>query len=158
MTRRRLFPVPPTAALLAAALLGTAPLLPGAPWLGGSLLGAQPAARPMAGYAPASAAAQRRVEAAAIAAPQPARARANGAALAAEPHVAGTPAQKRTADYVIDRMKALGLETELKRYDVWLPHATSVAVTRLGRDTVALPLVEPTKMATSLEPGGSTVK
>ncbi|MBU6367199.1 MAG: M20/M25/M40 family metallo-hydrolase [Gemmatimonadetes bacterium] len=109
----------------------------------GAPLQAQPAPRPMPGYTPAAAAAQRRAEAAAIAAPQPARAKANGAALAREPHVAGTPAQKRTADYVIDRMKALGLETELKRYDVWLPHATAVSVTKLGRDTAALDLVEP---------------
>lgn len=132
---RRLLP-----ALLLAAPLGLAPC-------GGGALAAQPASppppRPMPGFAPAAAEAQRRLEAAAIAAPQPARARANGAALAAEPHVAGTAAQKRTADYVIDRMKALGLETELKRYDVWLPHATSVSVTRMGRDTVALPLAEP---------------
>ena len=130
-------------------------------------LAAQPASstppRPMPGFAPAAAEAQRRLEAAAIAAPQPARAKANGAALAAEPHVAGSPAQKRTADYVIDRMKALGLETELKRYDVWLPHATSVTVTRLGRDTVALPLVEPavagdaaTAMAQYLTVNGSS--
>ncbi len=104
---------------------------------------ASPPSRPMPGFAPAAAEAQRRLEAAAIAAPQPARAQANGAALAAEPHVAGSPAQKRTADYVIDRMRALGLETELKRYDVWLPHATRVSVTRMGRDTVALPLEEP---------------
>lgn len=56
--------------------------------------------------------------------------------------MAGTPAQRRTADYVIAQMKAMGLETELRRYDVWLPHATSVRVTRMGRDTAALQLNE----------------
>jgi len=96
------------------------------------------------GYAPASATSQRAAESRAIAAPQPARAKTRSAALSREPHVAGTPAQKRTADYVIAQMQALGLETELRRYDVWLPHATSVRVVRLnGRDSTVLDLREP---------------
>lgn len=103
---------------------------------------ARPAAQAV-GYAPASATAQRTLEQAAIAGPQPARARTHSQALSKEPHVAGTAAQKRTADYVIAQMKAMGLETELRQYDVWLPHATSVKVTRLGRDSVNLDLQEP---------------
>ncbi len=95
------------------------------------------------GFSPAAAAAQRRAEQDAINAPTPARARAHSQELSKEPHVAGTPAQKRTADYVIAQMKAMGLETELRRYDVWLPHATSVRVTRMGRDTAMLQLGEP---------------
>ena len=95
------------------------------------------------GYAPASAAAQRKFEAEAIQGPAPSRAKSHSAALSKEPHVAGTPAQKRTADYVIAQMKAMGLETEIRQYDVWLPHATSVKVTRIGRDTLSLDLTEP---------------
>jgi N-acetylated-alpha-linked acidic dipeptidase len=95
------------------------------------------------GYSPASAEAQRRAEQAAIQGPRPARAKSHSAALSKEPHVAGTPAQKRTADYVIAQMKAMGLETELRQYDVWLPHATGVKVTRMGRDTTVLNLAEP---------------
>ena len=95
------------------------------------------------GYAPASAAAQRKFEAEAIQGPAPSRAKSHSAALSQEPHVAGTPAQKRTADYVIAQMKAMGLETEIRQYDVWLPHATSVKVTRIGRDTLSLDLTEP---------------
>lgn len=106
---------------------------------------AQAPARPRAtpGYSPTAAATQRRIEQDAIQAPQADRARTHSAALSREPHIAGTPAQRRTADYVIDQMKAMGLETELRSYDVWLPHATSVSVTRMGRDTVALNLAEP---------------
>ncbi len=100
-------------------------------------------ARPMAGYAPAAAERQRQLEAQAIAMPQPARAATHSAALSREPHVAGTPAQARTRDYVIAQMRAMGLETEVKQYDVWLPHATAVRVERLHRDTVALDLAEP---------------
>lgn len=97
----------------------------------------------MPGYSPASAATQRTAEQEAIRGPAPARAKTHSAVLSAEPHVAGTPAQKRTADYVISQMKAMGLETELRRYDVWLPHATSVKITRMGRDTTVLNLSEP---------------
>ncbi len=109
------------------------------------MLSAQAAPRPMPtpGFSPAAAATQRRVEQDAIQGPQPTRARTHSAALSKEPHIAGTPAQKRTADYVIAQMKAMGLETELRSYDVWLPHATSVTVTRMGRDTLTLNLAEP---------------
>ena len=95
------------------------------------------------GYSAAAAQAQRTLEQDAIRGPAPTRARAHSQALSKEPHVAGTPAQKRTADYVIAQMKAMGLETELRTYDVWLPHATSVSVVRMGRDTVSLNLQEP---------------
>ena len=97
----------------------------------------------MPGYSTSAAAIQRRLEQDAIQAPQAARARTHSAALSKEPHVAGTPAQKRTADYVIAQMKAMGLETELRTYDVYLPHATGVKITRMGRDTALLDLQEP---------------
>lgn len=95
------------------------------------------------GYGPAATAAQRQIEQQAVAGPLPARARSNSQALSREPHVAGTPAQVRTRDFIVEQMKAMGLETEVRTYDVWLPHATSVRVTRLGRDTVELDLREP---------------
>ncbi len=97
----------------------------------------------MPGYSPSAAATQRRLEQDAIQGPQATRARTHSAALSREPHVAGTPAQKRTADYVIAQMKAMGLETELRTYDVYLPHATGVKITRFGRDTAVLDLQEP---------------
>jgi N-acetylated-alpha-linked acidic dipeptidase len=57
--------------------------------------------------------------------------------------VAGTEGQARTRDYVIGEMKRMGLATEVRAYDVWLPHATSARAWRLGRDTVELALQEP---------------
>ncbi len=97
----------------------------------------------MVGFSPATANSQRTVEQQAILGPVPARANERSAALSKEPHVAGTPAQARTRDYVIAQMKAMGLETEVRTYDVWLPHATSVAITKLGPDSVTLDLTEP---------------
>ena len=127
--------VPRTTALATASAFSLSALLP-------TLLPAQ-SPTTMPGYSASAAAIQRRLEQDAIQAPQAARARTHSAALSKEPHVAGTPAQKRTADYVIAQMKAMGLETELRTYDVYLPHATGVKITRMGRDTALLDLQEP---------------
>src|SRR3954447_15665423 len=95
------------------------------------------------GYSPAAAARERQVEAAAIAATSPERASAHSRALSAEAHVAGTPAQARTRDYVVARMREMGLETEVRRYRVYLPHATSVHLWRISPDPRELSLPEP---------------
>jgi N-acetylated-alpha-linked acidic dipeptidase len=44
------------------------------------------------------------------------------AALTEDPHVAGTPEEKKVADYVLARFKEFGFETEMVRYDVFLNH------------------------------------
>jgi N-acetylated-alpha-linked acidic dipeptidase len=49
-------------------------------------------------------------------------------ALTEEPHVAGTPAEKKVADYVLARFKEFGLETEMVRYDVFLNHPKHVSL------------------------------
>ena len=95
------------------------------------------------GYTPENASAERTLEAQTIARPDPARARAMSKALSAETHVAGTPAQARTRDYVIAQMKAMGLETEVRQYDVFMPHPTSVQLWRVSPRPKALPLAEP---------------
>jgi N-acetylated-alpha-linked acidic dipeptidase len=95
------------------------------------------------GYAPASATAERAMEAQAIAKPDAARARSLSKALSAESHVAGTPAQARTRDYVIAQMKAMGLETSFRQYDVFIPHPTSVQVWRISPRPKTLSLAEP---------------
>lgn len=100
-------------------------------------------ARPLTGYSPASSVEQRRIEEKAVGGPLQTRAREHSRELSKEPHVAGTPAQVRTRDYVIAQMKSMGIETESRGYDVWLPHATGVKVWRMGRDTTELNLVEP---------------
>jgi N-acetylated-alpha-linked acidic dipeptidase len=96
------------------------------------------------GYSPAAAAAERQVEAAAIAATSPARASAHSHALSAEAHVAGTPAQARTRDYVVARMREMGLDSvTVRHYRVYLPHATSVHLWRISPDPRELSLPEP---------------
>ena len=97
----------------------------------------------MVGYTPASAARERDVEADAIRRPSPTSAAALSQALSREVHVAGTPAQARTRDYVIAQMKSWGLETEVRAYDIWMPHPTEVGVWRVSPTPVKLSLAEP---------------
>ncbi len=42
--------------------------------------------------------------------------------LTAEPHVAGSPEDYKTAQYVAEKFKAAGLETEIVKYTAWLNH------------------------------------
>lgn len=58
----------------------------------------------------------------------PANARRWLAALTEEPHVAGTPAEKKVADYVLARFKEFGLDAEMVRYDVFLNHPKHVSL------------------------------
>ncbi|HKW46016.1 MAG TPA: M20/M25/M40 family metallo-hydrolase [Gemmatimonadaceae bacterium] len=115
-------------------------LLAAALAISSSVLGAQ---QNLVGYAPATAAREREIESDAIQRPSPTNAAAHSRALSREVHVAGTAAQARTRDYVISQMKAWGLETEVRSYDIWMPHATDVRVWRVAPDTLRLNLAEP---------------
>ena len=81
-----------------------------------------------AGFAPASVDAQVRAERVFLDTVTPAAARRWLAALTEEPHVAGTPAEKKVADYVLARFKEFGLDAELVRYDVFLNHPQHVSL------------------------------
>src|SRR5687768_3549012 len=107
------------------------------------LLTAAPAAAQLPGYPPAAAERQRALEADAVRRPDSAVAMRHARALASGPHVAGTEGQARTRDYVVAQMRALGIETEVRAYDVWLPHPTRAQLWRVAPDTLELPLVEP---------------
>jgi N-acetylated-alpha-linked acidic dipeptidase len=97
----------------------------------------------MVGYTTTGAARERELEASAIKRPSPTSASAHSKTLSRETHVAGTPAQARTRDYVIDQMKKWGLDTEVRAYDIWMPHPTSVRVARVSPQPKDLPLAEP---------------
>ncbi len=61
------------------------------------------------------------------------------------PHVAGTAAQAMTRDYVIQKLRAWGLEAWTKEYTVYIPHPDSVAAWLMvpGRAAAPLTLREP---------------
>jgi N-acetylated-alpha-linked acidic dipeptidase len=109
----------------------------------GALSVSAAAQQSMPGYSTAAAAKERSIESSAITRPSPASASAHSKQLSRETHVAGTPAQARTRDYVIDQMKKWGLETEVRTYDIWMPHPTSVQVSRVSPQPKELALAEP---------------
>ena len=84
------------------------------------------------GYAPASATMQAAIERSVIASPHPDSIHRYVRALTAEPHIAGTDAQARTRDYVIERMRAWGIDTHAERHDVWMPHPVEAGVWRIA--------------------------
>ncbi len=99
-------------------------------------------AQQLTGYSPQGAAAQRAAEAAAIARPDTVRVRSLARALADRPHIAGTAAQARTRDLVIDALREAGLQTEVREYQVWLPHTVEYGVWRIAPNPKALDLRE----------------
>jgi N-acetylated-alpha-linked acidic dipeptidase len=94
-------------------------------------------AQPLAGYTAADAAGESAAESRVIAQPDTASADSMSRALSREPHMAGTPAQERTRDYVVGLLRRWGLTTEVRAYDVYMPQPVSVQVWRLGSPTAA---------------------
>src|SRR3954452_13720899 len=103
---------------------GATTLLTIATWASGQI---EPTRSPL-GFAPGSRAAQARAEAHALAIPTPEKARAWLLALTEEPHVAGTPADHKTALFVRDKLRQWGWKADLAEYEVLLnhPHPQSV--------------------------------
>jgi len=99
-------------------------------------------AQVMPGYSPQSAAIERATESDVITHPTPASASAHSRFLSFQPHMAGTPAQARTRDYVVSQMKSWGLETEVRSYSVWMPHPVTTRVWRIAPDPIELNLQE----------------
>src|SRR5438552_2285424 len=62
--------------------------------------------------------------------------------LTEEPHVAGTPADRRTAELVRDRWKEDGFETEIVPYEVLLNYPKNVSLRLLAPEEKDLPLRE----------------
>jgi N-acetylated-alpha-linked acidic dipeptidase len=99
-------------------------------------------AQTTSGYSPQSATAERAAEADVITRPSPTIASAHSKFLSLQPHMAGTPAQARTRDYVVSQMKSWGLETEVRSYRIWMPHPLSTRVWRISPNPIELNLQE----------------
>jgi N-acetylated-alpha-linked acidic dipeptidase len=94
------------------------------------------------GYSPQSATTERATETDVISRPSPSNASTHSRFLSLQPHMAGTPAQARTRDYVVSQMKSWGLETEVRSYSIWMPHPVSTRVWRMAPDPIELNLQE----------------
>ena len=96
----------------------------------------------LSGYSISSSTHELSVESDAVSRPSANDADAHSRFLSLQPHMAGTPAQARTRDYVISQMKSWGLETEVRAYKVWMPHPITTRVWRISPDPMELNLVE----------------
>src|SRR3954449_10971464 len=86
------------------------------------------------GFAPGSRAAELEAEAHALGVPTPNNARSWLRTLTEEPHVAGTPADYKTALFVRDKLREWGWKADLAEYEVLLNYPTQ-AWLNLNRPT-----------------------
>lgn len=91
----------------------------------------QTSAIPIDGFSEARNAEQRRLETKFRSIPAPASAREHLRRLTSEPHIAGSKEDYATAVYVRDQMRAYGVPSELKEYQVWLPYPNAPAILEL---------------------------
>lgn len=63
-----------------------------------------------------------------LAVPDPKLAREHLRILTQVPHLAGSPADKATADYVAEKFRDAGLETEIVEYRVWINYPKEISV------------------------------
>ena len=117
------------AASLILVLLGAGPLLAADPGASGTT--GPPS---MIGFSPRSSEKQREAEAHALKVPTPDNARRWLRILTAEPHVAGTPADYKTAVFVRDKLREWGWKADLAEMEVLLnyPAIRPVAARSLG--------------------------
>jgi N-acetylated-alpha-linked acidic dipeptidase len=100
-------------------------------------------AQGLTGFAPGSVAREIQLEKRLQAVPDSLSAQVFTRVLAAKPHVAGTPAQRETADYVLRQMASWGLDTQRVAFRVYLPFHDSTVVERIAPSRVRLKLDEP---------------
>lgn len=101
------------------------------------------AAQSIPGFTPANAAREVQLEKRLQAIPDTLSAQTWTRALAAKPHVAGSPAQRETADYVLRQMASWGLDTQRVAFRVYLPYHDSTIVERVTPTRLRLSLEEP---------------
>ena len=102
--------------------------------LGLCLLGQAAYAQSLAGFSAARSAEERQIEAMFLKLPESAAFKAHLQALTREPHLAGSPANKRVADYMEQAMRKAGFSVERPPYDLYMP---------LNEGEIALELVTP---------------
>jgi N-acetylated-alpha-linked acidic dipeptidase len=110
-----------------------------------SLLVAIPAQAqvPLTGFSPAAAERERALEPILLQAGDGPAAVRDRRTLSAEPHVAGTPAQQRTAAYVLREMARAGLDTSRADFSVYMPYPDSTIVEMVTPSHIRFVLDEP---------------
>src|SRR3954467_14366186 len=83
-------------------------------------------------------AAEQNIEKRFLAVPDPKLAEEHLRILTQAPHIAGSPEDKATAEYVAKKFREAGLETEIVEYKVWLNYPTEVSVDLTSPDGVTM--------------------
>src|SRR5580700_11005409 len=93
------------------------------------------------GFAPARVAAERALEQQLRAIPDPARAESNLRRITQEPHMAGTEASHRLAEWLRDQYRSYGFDAEIVSYGVWLaqPREIKLELTAPDKKILATP-------------------
>src|SRR2546422_646306 len=95
--------------------------------IGGTSQSASPSsANPLFGFR--NSAEENAIEARFLAVPDPKLAEAHLRTLTQAPHMAGTPEDKATAEYVAQKFPEAGLETEIVEYKVWMNYPSVIRV------------------------------
>jgi N-acetylated-alpha-linked acidic dipeptidase len=112
--------------------------------------GAQPAVAsaaghsvPIDGFAPAGAAAEAQLEQKFLAIPEAARAESNLRHLTSTPHLAGTEASHRVAEWLRDQYRSYGFDAQIVSYSVWLPMPREIKLDLVKPKRVVLASPEP---------------
>lgn len=82
--------------------------------------------------------------------PDPALAEQHLRTLTAAPHMAGTPEDRKTAEYVAQKFREAGLDTRIDEYKVWMNYPVEVKVTATAPPN--LKLHAPTRERVSRDP------
>ena len=85
-----------------------------------------PASQPIFGFRDSST--ENAIEARFLAVPDPKLAEEHLRILTQAPHMAGTPEDKATADYVAQKFRDAGLDTEIVEYKVWMNYPAEISV------------------------------
>jgi N-acetylated-alpha-linked acidic dipeptidase len=120
---------------VSAALLSSAVLLSCLPTVVSGSEPTAPSVTPIFGFR--DPAAEAATESRFLAVPDPKLAEEHLRTLTQAPHMAGTPEDKATADYVAQKFRAAGLDTEIVEYKVWINYPVEISV-----DVTAPPGVE----------------
>ena len=87
---------------------------------------------PLRGFTPTHSQTERELEERFIQVPNPERAEAVHKTLTAEPHMAGSPGDRRTAEYVLQQFREFGLEAEIEEFETLLSNAREIKFQLLG--------------------------
>jgi N-acetylated-alpha-linked acidic dipeptidase len=113
--------------LLPAALVSAVVALSGfSPSIGGNI--SEPAGTPPSIFGFRDSTGETAAESRFLAVPDPKLAEEHLRTLTQAPHMAGTPADKATANYVAEKFRAAGLDTEVVEYKVWINYPLEISV------------------------------